>query len=98
MKPQPKSVVERGLELDEDGNPRNIRRSKSATGVDGLETGKKYTIRLNMDALNKTWWAPVDREEILVPDSGEGSYVQDYDWEKTPLDWYISEAVLWVDE
>ena len=98
VKPQPNSIVERGLELNENGTPMNIRRSKFATGVDGLEPGHKYSIGLNKDALKRIWWAPVDRDEILVNGTAEGSYVQDYEWVKTPLQWSVSEATLAVEE
>ncbi|KAF2727137.1 hypothetical protein EJ04DRAFT_148180 [Polyplosphaeria fusca] len=97
VKPQPKSIVEKGWEVDDEGNPRKIRRSQFATGVDGLEPGHRYTVGLDVEALGKMWWAPVDREEVLVDGNAEGSYVQDYVWEKTPLEFQISEGTLEVE-
>jgi hypothetical protein len=97
VKPQPRVVVERGRELDKDGNERNIRRSVNATGVDGLEPGHQYLVGLNMDTLAGCWWAPVARDEILTDDDGEGSYVQEYPWEtENPLSFNVSEATLSV--
>ncbi|KAI1180321.1 hypothetical protein F4777DRAFT_310818 [Nemania sp. FL0916] len=97
IKPDPRSVVERGWERDENGNERKVRRSKQATGVDGLEPGHTYSVTLNMDDLRKYWWAPVAKDEILVDRKGEGSYVQDYPWNlDTPLDFRVSEATIEV--
>ncbi|KAI0193454.1 hypothetical protein F4808DRAFT_475328 [Astrocystis sublimbata] len=97
VKPDPRSVVERGWERDEQGNERKIRRSSKATGVDGLEPGHTYSVGLNMESLRACWWAPVTKDEILVNQRGEGSYVQDYPWNKdTPLDFRVSEATIEV--
>lgn len=52
VKPQPKAVVQRGWELDEDGNERKIRRSTRATGVDGLEPGHSTLSDLTMSFLS----------------------------------------------
>lgn len=60
--------------------------------------GHKYSIGLKEDALKWVWWAPVDRDEILVDGTAEGSYIQDYEWSKTPLQWNISEAILAVED
>ena len=96
IKPQPRAVVERGWELDDEGNEIKIRRSIFPTGVDGLEPGHRYSIGLNTEALAAAWWAPVFREEVLVEGEGKGSDVQDYPWDPTPLDFHISPAVLTV--
>ncbi|KAI1280075.1 hypothetical protein F5Y07DRAFT_355800 [Xylaria sp. FL0933] len=95
VKPDPRAVVERGWERDEHGNERKIRRSTQATGVDGLEPGHKYSVGLNMEALRGCWWAPVTKDEILVDQRGEGSYVQDYPWNtETPLEFNVNEATI----
>ncbi|KAI8946390.1 hypothetical protein F4801DRAFT_71160 [Xylaria longipes] len=97
IKPDPRTVVERGWERDEHGNERKIRRSTQATGVDGLEPGHTYSVGLNMEALGGCWWAPVTRDEILVDHRGEGSYIQDYPWNtETPLKFRVSEATMEV--
>ncbi|KAF2691237.1 hypothetical protein K458DRAFT_399137 [Lentithecium fluviatile CBS 122367] len=98
VKPQPKAVVERGWELDENGDERKIRRSKFATGVDGLEPGHEYVIGLDEGALKSVWWVQVAKEEVLVEGSAEGSYVQDYEWEKIPLNFHVEEAELKVEQ
>ncbi|KAJ4287307.1 hypothetical protein N0V90_012705 [Kalmusia sp. IMI 367209] len=98
VKPQPKAVVERGLELDEHGNEMNLRRSKFATGVDSLEPGRRYDVRLNAELLSRIWWAPTSKEDILVDSTGEGSYVQDYEWRKESLDFHVQEAEISVED
>ncbi|KAL5371705.1 hypothetical protein DPSP01_014056 [Paraphaeosphaeria sporulosa] len=97
VKPQPKSVVERGLEVDANGNEVNLRRSKSATGVDGLEPGRKYEIGLNTDLLDIIRWAPAEKEDILVEGTGEGSNVQDYEWNKGSLNFSVRQSTLSVE-
>ncbi|KAI0528436.1 hypothetical protein GGR58DRAFT_316640 [Xylaria digitata] len=95
IKPDPRAVMERGWERDEHGNERKIRRSTQATGVDGLEPGHSYSVSLNMEALRGCWWAPVTKDEILVDQRGEGSYIQDYPWNTdTALDFWVSEATV----
>jgi hypothetical protein len=98
VKPDPKAVVERGLELDENGNERNIRRSRFATGVDGLEPGHEYVIGLNKEVLKRVWWAPVGKEDVFVEGNAEGSYAQDYDWEKTALSFQVEEGGLMIEQ
>jgi len=98
VKPQPKAVVERGWELDDDGNEKKIRRSVLPIGVDGLEPGHEYVVGLNEEALKRMWWAPVGKEEILVEGSAEGSYVQDYEWMKTPLNFHVKKVKLNVEQ
>ncbi|KAB8611398.1 hypothetical protein FH972_025903 [Carpinus fangiana] len=85
VQPQPKSVDELLQGYNRERNLKEVRKPRLATGVDGLEPSCEYTISLNHEALQKIWWAPVDREEVLVSDAGEGSYVQDYPWEKDPI-------------
>ncbi|KAI0973365.1 hypothetical protein F4678DRAFT_426528 [Xylaria arbuscula] len=95
IKPDPRAVVERGWERDEHGNERKIRRSSQATGIDGLEPGHTYSVGLNMEALRGCWWAPVTKDEILVDQRGEGSYVQDYPWTtEIPLEFHVTEATI----
>jgi hypothetical protein len=88
VKQQPKAVVQRGWELDEHGNERRIRRSTKATGVDGLEPGHEYLVRLNHELLEQCKWTPVRKEEVLIDPSergSKGSHVGDYLWETSPL-------------
>ncbi|TRX88349.1 hypothetical protein FHL15_010787 [Xylaria flabelliformis] len=97
FKPDPRAVVERGWERDENGNERKIRRSTQATGVDGLEPGHTYSVGLDMEALERYRWAPVTRDEILVDYWREGSYVLDYPWNtETPLDFRVRDATMQV--
>lgn len=85
--------------LDENGNELSARRSTQATGVDGLEPDHQYTIGLNAESLRGCRWAPVGKEEILVDDVGEGSYLGDYQgWQSLPLDFRVKEASLDVVE
>lgn len=96
VKPQPKAIVQRGWEIDENGREMEIRRSVNATGVDGLEPGHEYRVGLNMAALGKVTWAPVAKDEVLVDHADEGSYLQDYPWETQALDFDVNEATLTV--
>ncbi|KAG9799366.1 hypothetical protein KCU96_g36, partial [Aureobasidium melanogenum] len=80
VRPQPKAVVQRGWELDENGNERKIRKSTKATGVDGLEPGHEYLVRLNDELLEHCKWTPARKEEVLIDHSkrgSKGSHVQD---------------------
>ncbi|KAL8686619.1 MAG: hypothetical protein Q9224_005389, partial [Gallowayella concinna] len=51
LPPQPKAIVQRGLELDKDGNETDARRSIFATGVDGLEAGHRYRLDVAPEGL-----------------------------------------------
>ncbi|OTB01752.1 hypothetical protein M426DRAFT_63487 [Hypoxylon sp. CI-4A] len=84
FKPQPWSIVKLGRELDADGNPRNIRRSASVTGVDGLEPGREYEIGLNEVDLEKVWWVPLAKEDVLLERGSRGldAYLERYEWVK----------------
>lgn len=76
VRPQPRSVVERGWELDEQGNERKIRRSTRACGVDGLESGHRYRVDVSRGKLMGIWWRWGTKDDVLVD---EGS-----------LDWNLS--------
>ncbi|KAI2633036.1 hypothetical protein GGS26DRAFT_598016 [Hypomontagnella submonticulosa] len=83
FRPQPWSIVQLGHEIDEAGNPRNIRRSRSVTGVDGLEPGHEYEVSLNVEELRRSvMWAPVPKEDILLESGyrGPGRNLEDYAW------------------
>ncbi|KAF2995689.1 hypothetical protein E8E13_003177 [Curvularia kusanoi] len=97
-KPQPKSIVQRGWEIDENGREKRIRRSVHATGVDGLEAGHGYRVGLNREVLDRCRWAFATRDEILVEHSGVGSGLEDFPWETGVLGWSVSEAVVAVVE
>ena len=98
MKPQPRSVVERGWEIDEEGKETRIRRSVCATGVDGLESGHRYAVGLNKELIERIKWAPVRKEEILVDGSREGRYVQDYAWNSGGVEFCVKEGSLSIKE
>ncbi|OTB12211.1 hypothetical protein K445DRAFT_369599 [Daldinia sp. EC12] len=92
LRPQPWSIVKIGRELDEAGNPRNIRRSSSVTGVDGLEPGHEYEVGLNMEDLKGIMWAPVAKEDILLERGykGPGAGLMDYPWVRDqPLEFRV---------
>ncbi|KAI0845031.1 hypothetical protein F5Y00DRAFT_183755 [Daldinia vernicosa] len=99
FRPQPWSIVKIGHELDEAGNPRNIRRSASVTGVDGLEPGHEYEISLNAEDLGGIMWAPVAKEDILFEKGykGPGAGLMDYPWIRDqPLEFHVGTAKLKV--
>ena len=66
LRPQPRSVVERGWELDQDGKEMKIRRSVHAQGVDGLEPGHRYRLDVAPGNLRRLWWRWGTKEEVLV--------------------------------
>ncbi|TIA07630.1 hypothetical protein D6C81_09397 [Aureobasidium pullulans] len=94
IKPQPRTVVQRGWELDDYGNERKIRRSTKATGVDGLEPGHQYLVRLNHELLERSKWTPARKEEVLVDHQGKGSSFQEYPWETSPLKFCTNDIFL----
>ncbi|THY52477.1 hypothetical protein D6C99_04132 [Aureobasidium pullulans] len=98
VKPLPKSIVQKGWELDDQGNPMKIRRSQSATGVDGLEAGKEYRVGLNMELLEKCKWSFATKDEVLVDRGDKGSSPSDYTWEKGVLDFSVVETMIKVVE
>jgi len=65
-RPQPKSVIERGWELDENGKEMKIRRSVHAQGVDGLEVGHRYRLDVVPEKLEGLWWRWGTKDEVLV--------------------------------
>ncbi|EMR64990.1 hypothetical protein UCREL1_8046 [Eutypa lata UCREL1] len=100
FRPQPWSIVQLGREIDEAGNPRNIRRSRSVTGVDGLEPGHEYEVGMDVEALRKSvMWAPVPKEDILLERGyrGPGMNLLDYAWIRDrPLDFRVGTVRLRV--
>ena len=76
--PQPKSVVERGWELDEHGNEMKIRRSIHAQGVDGLQSGHRYKLDVKFGDLQGMWWRWGTKDDFLVdPDSSDRMWSAD---------------------
>lgn len=76
VRPQPRTVVERGWELDEQGNERKIRRSIQGCGVDGLESGHHYRVDVSREKLMDIWWRWGIKDDMLV--------------EEESLDWNLS--------
>lgn len=98
VKPLPRHIVEQGWELDDKGEQRKIRRSKKATGVDGLEAGHEYLVGVNLEVLKKVKWTFGTKEDLLVEGWGKGALVQDFEWEEGKVEWSVEEAVLEVVE
>ncbi|KAI1266612.1 hypothetical protein F5Y18DRAFT_361792 [Xylariaceae sp. FL1019] len=100
FRPQPWSVVQLGHEVDENGNPRNIRRSKKVTGVDGLKPGHEYEIGMDVNELRQSvMWAPVPKEDILLEEGfkGGGRKLDDYPWIKDcPIDFRVGTVKLTI--
>lgn len=68
--------MERGWELDEQGNERKIRRSIQGCGVDGLESGHHYRVDVSREKLMDIWWRWGIKDDMLV--------------EEESLDWNLS--------
>jgi hypothetical protein len=73
---------------------RKIRRSTKATGVDGLEPGHQYLVRLNYELLERSKWTPARKEEVLVDRQGKGSSFQAYPWETSSLKFCTNDIFL----
>ncbi|MDI1488108.1 MAG: hypothetical protein OHK93_007382 [Ramalina farinacea] len=66
-RPQPRSVVERGWEIDEEtGEERKTRRSVRGCGVDGLESGRRYRVDVEKQAIERCWWRYGTKEDVMV--------------------------------
>lgn len=65
-RPLPKAVVERGWELDEQGNELKIRRGTQGCGIDGSESGHRYKVDVVPGSLMgiQWWWGTM--EEVMV--------------------------------
>lgn len=79
VRPQPRSVVERGWELDEQGNERKVRRSTQACGVDGLESGHRYSVDVCGKKLMGIWWRWGTKDDVMVDERS-----LDWDWSSFP--------------
>ena len=66
VRPQLKTVVERGSELDKDRKEMKIRRSVYAQGMDGLEAGHRYRLDVVPESLRGLWWRWGTKAEVLV--------------------------------
>jgi hypothetical protein len=77
IRPYPKSIVERGLELDEHGNETGTRRPEFACGVDGLEPGHRYRLSVNRERVVNSWWRWGTKEDGILVAKGS-------------LDWSLS--------
>lgn len=97
QRPQPKAIVERGWELDEQGRETRTRRSVRPTGVDGLEPGHEYRVDFDTEALQSWLWARDSKANVLVDHQGAGSDVQDYPWSPEPLEFSTQAAVVRID-
>lgn len=97
-KPLPKHIVQQGWELNDKEEQMKIRRSKKATGVDGLEAGHDYSVGVRLEMLEGVWWTFATKEEVLV-DERKGASVQDFEWEKdSKIGWSVKEAMVSVVE
>ncbi|MCJ1340715.1 hypothetical protein MMC09_006011 [Bachmanniomyces sp. S44760] len=67
-RPQPRSVVERGREIDEvTGEVKEgTRRSVAGCGVDGLESGHRYRVDVDREAIEGVWWRYGTKEDVIV--------------------------------
>lgn len=70
IRPYPKHVVEEGWIPDENGNPTSWRMGTKGTGVNGLESGKRYRVDVNMENLKEIWWQWGERDDILIEGGG----------------------------
>ena len=85
-RPQPRAVVERGWELDEQGNEMKIRRGTKGCGVDGLEPGHEYKVDVAKGSLMGIWWRWGTKEEILVEPGSLHWNLSDLAPEQSPLE------------
>lgn len=85
-RPQPKAVVERGWVVDEQGNERDLRRSRRGCGVDGLESGHRYKVDVARGKLMgiRWWWGT--KEDIMVEPGDLHWNLSELLPEQTPLE------------
>lgn len=73
-------MVEKGWEIDEEtGKERRTRRSVHGCGVDGLESGHRYRVDVDREAIEGVWWRYGTKEDVMVE---EGSR----DWNLSELE------------
>lgn len=66
-RPQPRSVVERGWEIDEEtGEEKRTKRSVQGCGVDGLESGHRYRVNVEREAIEGVWWRYGSKDDVMV--------------------------------
>lgn len=66
-RPQPRSVVEKGWEIDEEtGKEKRTRRSVQGCGVDGLESRHRYRVDVEMEAIEGVWWRYGTKEDLMT--------------------------------
>lgn len=59
--------MERGWEIDEEtGEERKTRRSVRGCGVDGLESGRRYRVDVEKQAIERCWWRYGTKEDVMV--------------------------------
>lgn len=86
VRPQPRAVVERGWELDEQGNERKVRRSTKACGVDGLESGHRYRVDVARGELMGIWWRWGTKDDVLVDEGSLDWNLTSFPPEQAPLE------------
>lgn len=92
-RPQPRSVVEKGLEIDEEtGKEKNSRRSVRGCGVDGLESGHRYRVDVEREAIEGVWWRYGTKEDVMVEKGDRGWNLNEAGPEKGKLE--VSEAEI----
>ena len=66
MRPQPKELVERGWDVDDEGRETRVRRSTMGRGVDGLEREHSYRVDVRKEAIEGMWWRWGKKRDFLV--------------------------------
>ncbi|KAI9809559.1 MAG: hypothetical protein M1827_006794 [Pycnora praestabilis] len=85
-RPQPKAIVERGWEVDEQGNEKKTRRSVRGCGVDGLEAGHRYRVDVARGKLLGTWWRWGTKDDIMIDEGATDWNLSELEQEQVPLD------------
>lgn len=52
--------------VDENGDPTGARCGTRGSGVNGLESGKRYKVDVNGEKLGSVWWKWCEKEDVLV--------------------------------
>lgn len=66
-------MVEKGREIDEEtGKERTTRRSVRGSGVDGLESGHRYRVDVEREAIEGVWWRYGTKEDVMVEKGDRG--------------------------
>ena len=65
-------MAQKGWEIDEEtGKEKRTRRSVQGCGVDGLESGHRYRVDVEREAIEGVWWRYGTKEDVMVEEGSQ---------------------------